>query len=122
VSDRSRLGDLIVMHGPYEPYEVIPNPVTRYLESDELNALRTELIKLREIQTDREATYEEWRVTGTDEDGDPISVTYSEDGYDLDPKAGAQAFVAWVETQGWTDGPHLHKRTVTVTDWTEVDA
>lgn len=51
---RSRLGDLIVMHGPYEAYELIPNPVTRYLESTELNALRDELIELRGIQTDRE--------------------------------------------------------------------
>ncbi len=49
MSDPSMLGDLIVMHGPYVAYELIPNQVARYLESDELNALRDELIRLRHI-------------------------------------------------------------------------
>lgn len=49
--DRSNLGDLIVMHGPYEPYALVPQPVMRFIESDQLNALRTELIQLRDFQT-----------------------------------------------------------------------
>lgn len=64
-------------------------------------------------------TYEEWRVTGTDEDGDPIGVTWWHN--EEDPEGGARSFAAWARERGWTDGPHLHKRTVTVTDWTEVD-
>lgn len=59
-------------------------------------------------------TYEEWRVTGTDEDGDPIGITWH---HDEDPEQGARAFAAWANEHDWTDGPHLHKRTVTVTDW-----
>jgi hypothetical protein len=49
--DRSKLGDLIVTHGPYEPYELVPPSVMRFIESDQLNALRAELIQLREFQT-----------------------------------------------------------------------
>lgn len=49
--DRSTLGDLIVMHGPYEPFAVVPPPVMRFIESDQLNALRAELIQLRDFQT-----------------------------------------------------------------------
>jgi hypothetical protein len=65
-------------------------------------------------------TYEEWRVTGTDEDGDLVGVIFRHDEHE--PEDGARTFVAWAGLQEWTDGPHLHKRTVTVTDWTEVDA
>lgn len=49
--DRSFLGDLIVMHGPYESYALVPQPVMRFIESDQLNALRAELIQLRNFQT-----------------------------------------------------------------------
>jgi hypothetical protein len=73
------------------------------------------------------STYEEWRVTGTfhtdvgDED-EPYEFTWSR-GYD-DPEGAARNFIelSCNPLWGWTDGPHLHKRTVTVTDWTEVDA
>lgn len=58
-------------------------------------------------------TYEEWRVTGTVM-GRPIDVTYRS-------KVAAMAFIVndtpW---PNWTDGPHLHKRTVAVTEWEEV--
>ena len=63
-------------------------------------------------------TYEEWRVTGTDKEGDPVSVTWWH--HDENAKERARAF-AWAQEQDWTDGPHLHKRTVAVTDWTEAD-
>lgn len=68
-------------------------------------------------------TYEEWRVTGTfnadigDED-EPYEFTWSR-GY-ADPEAAARNFITLSSGSGlwgWTDGPHLHKRTVTVTDW-----
>jgi hypothetical protein len=68
------------------------------------------------------STYEEWRVTGTDEDGDLV-------GRGSSPRrARPRGRRSHVDRQlgrslpGWTDGPHLHKRTVTVTEWTEVDA
>lgn len=52
---RSRLGDLIVMHGAYAVGQVVPNPVMRFLESTELNALRDELIALRGLATGGDA-------------------------------------------------------------------
>ena len=62
-------------------------------------------------------TYEEWRVTGTWGRG-PFEKTFTADeGYD-EPKVYARAFVdRQANDPNWTDGPHLHKRTVTVTDW-----
>jgi hypothetical protein len=67
------------------------------------------------------STYEEWRVTGTWGEG-PYEFTWSpvRNGY-AQPEAAARSFVKTIRELGWTDGPHLHKRTVTVTDWTEVD-
>lgn len=38
------LADLIIEHGPYESYAVVPNEVMRFIESDQLNTLRAELI------------------------------------------------------------------------------
>jgi hypothetical protein len=67
------------------------------------------------------STYEEWRVTGTDDDGRRINGTWIL-GLNNDPEPEARTYASWARTQGWTDGPHLHKRTVTVTEWTEVDA
>ena len=67
-------------------------------------------------------TYEEWRVTGTwagkPPAGGPIYITWRTDEYD-DAEDRARRWAA--ANRDWTDGPHLHKRTVTVTDWTEVD-
>jgi hypothetical protein len=65
-------------------------------------------------------TYEEWRVTGTFREEGSFEVVYTppEDG---DAETRALECAAWARTQDLTDGPHLHKRTVTVTDWTEVD-
>jgi hypothetical protein len=68
-------------------------------------------------------TYEEWRVTGTfsadvgDED-EPYEFTWSQLRFP-DAQGSARAFLALATTEvfGWTDGPHLHKRTFTVTDW-----
>ena len=70
-------------------------------------------------------TYEEWRVTGqmADLDGykvQPYSFTWSkvktpEYG---EPESAARWFLRQLEGKvRWTDGPHLHRRTVTVTDW-----
>jgi hypothetical protein len=75
------------------------------------------------------STYEEWRVTGQPAPCRGVTYpayefTWSQRRGDTDPEQGARHFVAGILSIGedWTDGPHLHKRTVTVTDWTEVDA
>jgi len=68
-------------------------------------------------------TYEEWRVTGIWE-GEAYSFTWSPVGppaWEF-PEREARSFMAheWGQGAGnWQDGPHLHKRTVTVTDWEE---
>ncbi len=60
-------------------------------------------------------TYEEWRVTGTP-GLRPHTSTFGSEGE-------ARAFVERATVVGgWTDGPHLHRRNVTVTDWTEENA
>lgn len=70
-------------------------------------------------------TYDEWRVTGTWQ-GAPYEFTWSPKrghryrGF-ADPEAEARQFVATTSELDWTDGPHLHKRTVTVTDWQEIE-
>jgi hypothetical protein len=67
-------------------------------------------------------TYEEWRVTGTPPtDGfETYECTWSS-AHNANAETGARDYVTWARTKDWPDGPHLHKRTVTVTDWTEVD-
>ena len=68
-------------------------------------------------------TYEEWRVTGTWDDQE-YSFTWSPVGRPAweFPEQEARNFLGSFHSfDAWTDGPHLHKRTVTVTDWTEVD-
>jgi hypothetical protein len=70
-------------------------------------------------------TYEEWRVTGDPRDGsEPYEFTWSpfRNPHLGDPEVGARGFVRLVRShEGWTDGPHLHKRTVTVTEWEEIE-
>lgn len=46
------LADRIIEHGPYEPYALVPNQVMRYIESDQLNELREELIDGRQAIED----------------------------------------------------------------------
>lgn len=65
-------------------------------------------------------TYEEWRVTGTWED-QPYTFTWSPTRGDADAELHARGFIGLVSEHGWTEGPHLHKRTVTVTDWEAVE-
>ena len=68
-------------------------------------------------------TYEEWRVTGT-WDGERVQYDFSPTkSPGIDPETGARQVAAQIvgNLLGWTDGPHLHKRTVTATDWDEVD-
>jgi hypothetical protein len=63
-------------------------------------------------------TYTEWRVTGTPR-RQPTTVVFSSSDYN-DPETMARAFMANTTEAvgtGWADGPHLHTRTVTVTDW-----
>jgi hypothetical protein len=66
-------------------------------------------------------TYEEWRVTGTC-DGESVDIVWSpsnaaEPEADARAYARAQVYASQMRKQGtgWSDGPHLHKRTVT--DW-----
>ena len=69
-------------------------------------------------------TYEEWRVTGNPGEGfPPYTFTFSPIRGDQDPEKSARGFVALVrDVSDWADGPHLHWRTVTVTDWQETEA
>jgi hypothetical protein len=73
------------------------------------------------------STYEEWRVTGDPgEDYPPYEFTWSparNPHLGADPERAARHHIALIESVGenWTDGPHLHKRTVTVTDWEAVE-
>jgi hypothetical protein len=65
-------------------------------------------------------TYEEWRVTGRPGGAFPLYVfTWSPVRGDDDPERAARGFIKLIQAhdasgQMW---PHLHKRTVTVTDW-----
>jgi len=66
-------------------------------------------------------TYEEWRVTGTLADA-PYKFTWTPPhGRGYDPEGDARRFADKLSALAWTDGPHLHKRTVTVTDWEDAD-
>ena len=57
-------------------------------------------------------TYEEWRVSGIPRTTQ-LRMTYRSE-------ADARALIERETTHDeWTDGPHLHHRTVTVTDWEE---
>jgi hypothetical protein len=68
-------------------------------------------------------SYEEWRVTGDPGQGfPPYEFTWSparNPHLGDDPETGARGFIALLQAhhETWIDGPHLHKRTVTVTDW-----
>ena len=59
-------------------------------------------------------TYEEWRVTGACKHMSQ-AITHQFTTED----AARTWLTEW--TCDWADGPHLHKRTVTVSEWTEVD-
>jgi hypothetical protein len=66
-------------------------------------------------------TYEEWRVTGTPLKGlDAYDRTWSS-ARDSNAEKDVRDYVAWARTKDWHDGPHLHKRTVTVTDWEAIE-
>jgi len=86
-------------------------------------------------------TYEEWRVTGTyngrpldiiwvPAHADPIrppahaDVVLSHDpGGDAKTYLRVQAYPSGGPSRNtWADGPHLHRRTVTVTDWQGAEA
>ena len=71
---------------------------------------------------DRVTTYEEWRVTGTWV-GQSYTFTWSPIGppaWEF-PQQEARNFIeTFRNSDAWTDGPHLHKRTVTVTEWEAV--
>lgn len=102
------IADQIIEQGPFPDGETFTVNCT----PDEINELRDELIARRGA-----TTYEEWRVTGTWDGADIDHIwTPSEDG---DAERGARTMVDFGRARDWTDGPHLHKRTVTVTDWEE---
>lgn len=71
-----------------------------------------------------ERRYEEWRVTGDPGHGyPPYEFTWSTwTDPDRDPGQAARAFISEVADHkgGWVDGPHLSRRTVTVTEWEPV--
>jgi hypothetical protein len=64
-------------------------------------------------------TFEEWRVTGDPGEGyPPYAFTFSPKRGDEDPASAARGFMRLVVQHGrWPDGPHLHRRTVAMTDW-----
>lgn len=71
----------------------------------------------RELAVPAVESYEEWRVTGTWED-EPYQFTWSPTRGDDHPEFDARNFVtAMRENIHWSDGPHLHRRRVTVTEW-----
>jgi hypothetical protein len=116
------LADQIIDHGPYAAGDL--SPVAYGVDYAALNELRAELIAARSGRT-----HEEWRATGTFKvnlggEDEHYQFTWSQHGtvrYD-DPEDSARRFVELARTGwGWTDGPHLHKRTVTVTDWEAVE-
>lgn len=49
-SPAARLADLIVEHGPYRPYAIVPMEVQRFIEAEQLNALRNDLIELADLR------------------------------------------------------------------------
>lgn len=78
-------------------------------------------------------TYEEWRVTGRPVHNIPglFPLVNATDAYQwmwstqrghTDPETTARSFTETARAYtDWTDGPHLHKRTVTVTNWEDVE-
>lgn len=69
-------------------------------------------------------TYDEWRVTGTRLD-QPFKRIFSPTpngrlfnrGWGEHAETAAREFIARTDPGQWTDGPHLHKRTVTLGEW-----
>jgi hypothetical protein len=75
------------------------------------------------------ATYEEWRVTGNPGPGFPpyafVWTNQPDARGRVTPRPDWEAldFVQLMrENDNWADGPHLHRRTVAVTDWEQVRA
>lgn len=77
--------------------------------------------RAREERPVSETTFEEWRVTGEPGRGYPpyrFTWTADADSYGSqcpDPESAARSFVEAV--RDWDNGPHLHRRTVTRTEW-----
>lgn len=63
--------------------------------------------------------WDEWRVTG-DPGGEfgAYSFIWSKARGHEQPESAARLFMRLKDREPWKDGPHLHRRTVTVTDWT----
>lgn len=121
------LADQIIEHGPYAKGDVSPFVGEIEIEHRgdvaEINELRAELIELRRLSA-AVTSYEEWRVTGTWSGQDyafvwsPIGSATRARGFE-NPQAEAHAFIEGMRefAANWADGPHLHKRTVTVSEW-----
>lgn len=128
---RTEHGVTIVREGRVYPRWVGSEPQEAEPDEDELIAV---VVNGEEGMAERISgllsgtTHEEWRVTGTWE-GQNIDVSWSPKNAD-EPEADARSYVrarTYASRMsksgvGWTDGPHLHKCTVTVTEWTEVEA
>jgi hypothetical protein len=67
-------------------------------------------------------TFEEWRVTGV-MDYEPYAFTWSPalNPHLGDPETSARAFLDTTASYvGWSDGPHLQRRFVTLGVWQEM--
>lgn len=62
MSNRSRLGDLIVMHGPYVAGQRMTALLAGMVDLAEINALRDELIRLRRVEVGAQEYLERWPV------------------------------------------------------------
>lgn len=69
----------------------------------------------------RPATPRTWSRAGPPGGRGCLTTTRTPTSHRCNAEAEARNWASWALVQGVTDGPHLHKRTVTVTDWTEVD-
>lgn len=109
------LSDLIIKGGTYVAGQAAP---VQLLTAAGLNELRDELIELRRL---RAITYEEWQVTGhPGGEFPPYVFTWSPVRGEDDPERAARGFIELIKScETWADGPHLHRRTVTMTDWEE---
>lgn len=69
---------------------------------------------------EQSGTYEEWRVTGKVR-GEDYDFTWSKlrNPHLGDPEQAARNFAEKIAVE-WDDGPHLHRRTATITLWSLV--
>lgn len=73
------------------------------------------------MHADSAGQWDEWRVTGDPGRGyGEYGFTWSAARGDADPEKSARGFIARIRDARhpeWADGPHLSRRSVTVTEW-----